>query len=106
MIICWALLCMFHTFKSFTLFAIYRMTEYHELYDSEHSLCVINSRLMHEYKGKGKGRYLGRFRHCSRVDLLYPCPPWSSLIHLQRRHIPRRHERPLLAKEVTIQEFG
>jgi hypothetical protein len=25
-------------------------------------------------KGKGKGRYLGRFRHCSRVDLLYPCP--------------------------------
>jgi hypothetical protein len=25
-------------------------------------------------KGNGKGRYLGRFWHCSQVDLLYPCP--------------------------------
>jgi hypothetical protein len=38
--------------------------------------------------------------------LIVPLPPRSFLIHLQRRHAPHRHERPLLAKEGTIQEFG
>ena len=34
---------------------------------------------------------------------IVPLPQWVPLIHLQRRHAPHRHERPLLAKEVTIQ---
>jgi len=50
MIICWALLCMFHKFKSLTVITMYRRAVYSELYDSEHSLYVINSSLMHEYK--------------------------------------------------------
>jgi hypothetical protein len=37
------------------------------------------------------------------AGILYPYPWLSSLLHLQRRHIPSRHERPLLAKERTIQ---
>ena len=34
---------------------------------------------------------------------IVPLPQWVPLIHLQRRHAPHRHERPLLAKEGTIQ---
>jgi hypothetical protein len=37
------------------------------------------------------------------VGRLYPCPQWVPLIHLQRRHAPHRHEKPLVAKEGTIQ---
>jgi hypothetical protein len=36
------------------------------------------------------------------AGILYPYPWLSSLLHLQRRCIPSRHERPLLAKERTI----
>jgi hypothetical protein len=49
MIICWMLLCMFHKFKSLTVITMYR-TAYPELYDSEHSLNVVNSRMIQEYK--------------------------------------------------------
>jgi hypothetical protein len=56
-------------------------------------------------KGKGKSRYLGRFRHCSRVDLLYPCPQgFPSFI--SRGPTYHAGTRPLLEKEVTIQEFS
>ena len=34
---------------------------------------------------------------------IVPVPRWLPLIHLQRRHAPHRHERPLLAKEGAIQ---
>jgi hypothetical protein len=36
------------------------------------------------------------------TGILYPYPWLSSLLHLQRRCIPSRHERSLLAKERTI----
>ena len=45
----------------------------------------------------------GAFSALQPVGRLYPCPQWVPLIHLQRRHAPLRHERPLLAKEGTIQ---
>ena len=45
----------------------------------------------------------GAFSALQPVGRLYPCPQWVPLIHLQRRHAPHRHERPLLAKEETIQ---
>ena len=37
------------------------------------------------------------------VGRLYPCPQWVPFIHLQRRHAPHRHERPLLANKGTLQ---
>jgi hypothetical protein len=49
MVTCRALLCIFHTFQSRIVITVHRITEYPELYD-EHSLHVINSRFMHEYK--------------------------------------------------------
>ena len=48
-----------------------------------------------------KGRLVGPFQHCSQ-RLIVLLPQMSSFIHLQRRHAPYRHERPLLAKEGTI----
>jgi hypothetical protein len=36
------------------------------------------------------------------AGILYPYPWLNLLLHLQRRCIPSRHERPLLAKERTI----
>ena len=45
----------------------------------------------------------GAFSGLQPVGRLYPCPQWVPLIHLQRHHAPHRHERPLLAKEGTIQ---
>jgi hypothetical protein len=48
-----------------------------------------------------KGRLLGLLRHCSLYRLIVPLAPMSSLIRLQRRHIPHRHERPQPAKEGT-----
>ena len=45
----------------------------------------------------------GAFSALQPVGRLYPCPQWVPLIHLQRRHAPHRHEKPLLAKEGTIQ---
>jgi hypothetical protein len=50
MIICCALLRMFHKFTSLSVMTMYRRTEYPELYGSEHSLYVIKSRLMHQFK--------------------------------------------------------
>jgi hypothetical protein len=38
------------------------------------------------------------------AGILYPYPWLSSLLHLQRRCIPSRHDRPLLAKERTIRK--
>ena len=44
-----------------------------------------------------------KFKGRSLIGRLYPCPQWVPLVHLHRRHVPHRHERPLLAKEGTIQ---
>jgi len=46
---------------------------------------------------------VGAFSALQPVGRLYPCPQWVPFIHLQRRHASHRHERPLLAKEGTIQ---
>ena len=45
----------------------------------------------------------GAFSALQPVGRLYPCPQWVPLINLQRRHAQHRHERPLPAKEGTIQ---
>jgi hypothetical protein len=62
-------------------------------------------------KGYGEGKLKlkvsgGAYSALQPIRLIVPLPPRSSLIHLQRRYVPHRHERPLLAKEGTIQEFG
>ena len=52
-------------------------------------------------KGKVKGRVWDLFgtAACRPIVPLSRVP----LVHLQRRHAPHRHKRPLLAKEGTIQ---
>ena len=49
-----------------------------------------------------KGRVCGLFSTAACRPIV-PFPHWVPLIHLQRRHTPHRHERPLPAKEGSIQ---
>ena len=51
---------------------------------------------------KLKGRVWGLFGTVACRPIV-PLPQGVPLIHLQRRHAPHRHERPLLTKEGTIQ---
>jgi hypothetical protein len=59
-----------------------------------------------EYKDllkKVKGRFIGPSSAPQPYRPIVPLAPMSSLIHLQRGHVPKRHERPQPAKEGTIQ---
>jgi hypothetical protein len=52
---------------------------------------------------KVKGRFIGPSSALQPYRPIVPLAPMSSLIHVQRRHVPHRHERPQPAKEGTIQ---
>jgi hypothetical protein len=52
---------------------------------------------------KVKGRFIGPSSVLQPYRPIVLLAPVSSLIHLQRRHVPHRHERPQTAKEGTIQ---
>jgi hypothetical protein len=76
---------------------------FHRVRPSSGPLTTIQS-LKNECGRKVKGRLLGLSAALRLlVSRLYPWPPMSSLIHLQRRLVPHRHERPQAAKEGTIQ---
>ena len=57
--------------------------------------------LLHESKGKGKGRFMGLYNTAAVRPIVF-LPPTSSRIHFQRRHASYRCARPLPAKAGTI----
>jgi hypothetical protein len=60
--------------------------------------------LLHNTKAiKVKGRFIGPSSALQPYRPIVPLAPMSSLIYLQRHHVPHRHERPQPAKEGIIQ---
>ena len=71
---------------------------------SECGFLKIICNLLIDANSKKKGRVWGLFGTAACRPIV-PLPPMNSLIHLQRRYAPHRHEIPLLAKEGTIQRI-